>query len=57
VIDQHRKLLDLFERGDGAIEQVIEGHIVRLRAPATTTVAISREQRRTSLSPSRIADR
>ena len=57
VIDQHRKLLDLFERGDGAIEQVIEGHIVRLRAPATTNVAISREQRRTSLGPSRIADR
>ncbi len=46
VIDQHRKLLDLFERGDGAIEQVIEGHIVRLRGPATTNAAIRREQRR-----------
>ncbi len=57
VIDQHRKLLDLFEQGDGAIEQVIEGHIVRLRAPATTNAAISREQRRTSSGPSRIADR
>jgi DNA-binding GntR family transcriptional regulator len=43
VIDQHRKLLDLFERGDGAIEQVIEGHIVRLRGLATTNVARKRE--------------
>jgi DNA-binding GntR family transcriptional regulator len=35
VIDQHRKLLELFERGDSAVEQVIEEHIVRLRGTAT----------------------
>ena len=35
VIDQHRKLLDLFERSDAAIEQVIKEHIVRLRGTPT----------------------
>jgi DNA-binding GntR family transcriptional regulator len=35
VIDQHRKLVELFERGDPAIEQTIEQHIVRLRGTAT----------------------
>jgi len=48
VIDQHRKLLDLFESGDGAIEQVIEAHIIRLRGPAITTAVRNREQRRTN---------
>jgi DNA-binding GntR family transcriptional regulator len=48
VIDQHRKLLDMFERGDGAIEQVIEEHIVRLRRPATTAAPRTRGQRRTN---------
>src|SRR4029077_16535414 len=46
VIDQHRKLVDLFERGDGTIERVIEEHIVRLRGPATTNAARNRGQRR-----------
>ena len=46
VIDQHRKLLDLFERGDDSIEQVIEEHIVRLRGPATANAARNRGQRR-----------
>ena len=59
VIDQHRKLLDLFESGDDAIEQVIEAHIIRLRGPAITTAVRNREQRRTndmrSLSASRKA--
>ena len=52
VIDQHRKLVDLFERSDGAIEQVIEAHIVRLRGRATTNAARNREQRRTNNMPS-----
>jgi DNA-binding GntR family transcriptional regulator len=46
VIDQHRKLLDLFERGDDSIEQVIEAHIVRLRATATMTAPKPRARRR-----------
>jgi DNA-binding GntR family transcriptional regulator len=36
VIDQHRKLLEMFERGDDSIERVIESHIVRLRGRATS---------------------
>lgn len=47
VIDQHRKLLALFERSDDAIEEVIEGHIVRLRGTATLH-AKKRSQRRTA---------
>jgi DNA-binding GntR family transcriptional regulator len=46
VIDQHRKLLDLFERSDAAIEQVIEAHIVRLRGQARTHAARTLGQRR-----------
>jgi DNA-binding GntR family transcriptional regulator len=46
VIDQHRKLLDLFERGDDSIEQVIEAHIVRLRATATMSAPKPRARRR-----------
>jgi len=34
VIDQHRKLIEMFERGDDSIERVIENHIVRLRGRA-----------------------
>jgi DNA-binding GntR family transcriptional regulator len=34
VIDQHRKLLALFEAGDRSIERMIEEHIVRLRGAA-----------------------
>jgi DNA-binding GntR family transcriptional regulator len=47
VIDQHRKLLELFERSDDAIEQVIEEHIVRLRGTATMH-AKKRNQRGTA---------
>ena len=46
VIDQHKKLLDLFERGDNAIAQVIEQHIVRLRGVATMNAARNRDERR-----------
>ena len=31
VIDQHQKLLELFEAGDDGVERIIEGHILRLR--------------------------
>ncbi|SRR5579883_2779130 len=41
VIDQHTKLLELFERGDAGIEQVIEDHIVRLRGTATASAQSS----------------
>jgi DNA-binding GntR family transcriptional regulator len=47
VIDQHRKLVELFERGDRTIEGTIEQHIVRLRGTATVPAAKDREQRRT----------
>ena len=45
VVDQHRKLLDLFERGDVAIERVIEAHIVRLRGRATSHATRTEGQR------------
>jgi DNA-binding GntR family transcriptional regulator len=48
VIDQHRRLLDLLERGDSSIEQIIEAHIVRLRGQATTHAARTQGQRRTT---------
>ncbi|HLJ22261.1 MAG TPA: GntR family transcriptional regulator [Stellaceae bacterium] len=47
VIDQHRKLLDMFESGDRTLEQVIEGHIVRLRGAAAKS-ASNRGQRGTN---------
>lgn len=47
VIDQHRKLLELFEHNNQAIEQVIEEHIVRLRGTATLG-AKKRNQRETA---------
>lgn len=48
VIDQHRKLLDMFERGDETIERVIEDHIVRLRARATASTTKARVKRRST---------
>lgn len=47
VIDQHRKLLELFERGDQAIERIIEQHIVRLRGTATMRAAEDNARRHT----------
>jgi len=46
VIDQHRKLLELFERNDDAIQQVIEEHILRLRRTASANATKNREKRR-----------
>jgi DNA-binding GntR family transcriptional regulator len=48
VIEQHRKLVDLFERGDPAIERVIEDHIVRLRGRATMNAAAERKSKHSS---------
>src|SRR5205823_5021882 len=41
VIDQHRKLLEMFERADDSIERVIENHIVRYRTGWNSGNAIS----------------
>jgi len=56
VIDQHRKLLEMFERGDDSIERVIESHIVRLRGRATSGGAKQPLKRR-SARMRRIAER
>lgn len=52
VIDQHRKLLELFERGDADIERLIEAHIVRLRGRATATPAARTRGHRRNSAPS-----
>jgi DNA-binding GntR family transcriptional regulator len=44
VIDQHQKLLELFERSDDAIQQVIEKHILRLRRSGAPNSAKDREK-------------
>jgi DNA-binding GntR family transcriptional regulator len=46
VIDQHRKLLEMFEHGDASIERLIEGHIVRLRGTAVSSAAKPRSTSR-----------